>query len=66
MAAAVLGVRYLAQRAELWPSVWSLAGELAAGALVYVVGAFVFAPTTARDFLELFRGFLRRGRDDDD
>jgi PST family polysaccharide transporter len=66
MAAAVIGVRFLFERAELGASVWSLGAELLAGAVAYVAFAFVFATATARDFLGLLFGVLRRGRDDDD
>ena len=57
MAAAVLGLRLLLG----WePSVLLLVLEVAIGALVYVVTAFLFAGSIARDFISLLRDSLNR------
>lgn len=67
MAAAVVGVRHLLDRAGYGASMVSLVSELAVGAVIYVIAAFVFAPGIARDFLGLVKNvLLRRGGGDDD
>lgn len=56
---AVLGARWLVAAAGVSHPAISLCAEIAAGAVVYVPAAFVFAPGTARDFVGLVKNALR-------
>lgn len=61
MTGAVFGVRYLLSGADvLMPLL--LAVEIATGAVAYVAAAFVFAGSTARELLGLFRDAVRKRR----
>ncbi len=61
MAGAVLGARWAFASMGLGDSVVQLAGEIAAGGIVYVVAALVIARETAADFLQLLKKAYRRG-----
>jgi lipopolysaccharide exporter len=61
MAAAVLGTRWGLEAVGVTSPALLVPAELAAGALSYVPAAFVFAPATTRDFLQLLKRALKRG-----
>jgi PST family polysaccharide transporter len=61
MAAAVLGFRELIRPLGL-PPVLVLVVEIAIGGVAFVASAFVFASKSARDFVDLAKGIVKRRR----
>jgi PST family polysaccharide transporter len=62
LVAAILAVRYGLARFEHLPRGTRLGAEVIAGGVAFVLSALVIAPRASRDFLDLARGALRRGR----